>query len=217
MAGKSAGDTFDVTDYNQIDANFQAGVPDIFTTKGDIAAATGSNAAARVGVGANDSIIVADSSQSSGLAWQIQPACHVYNDANIDPATSSWVSLTFNQERYDTDTMHSTSSNTNRITIPANGAGLYLIGGNAEFDVGGESAGGASLGIRILANGATVIAQHYVNTNKGVIDSTLAVSTVYSMNAAQYAELQVYTSVDVNILASLAYSPEFYAIFLRRQ
>jgi hypothetical protein len=219
MAAKAAGSTFTITDYNQIDDNFQAGVPDIFTTKGDLAAATASNAAARVAVGANDATLVADSSQSTGMAWQIQPACHVYNDAGIDPATSTWVSLTFNQERFDTDSMHSTASATGRITIPANGAGLYLIGGNVEFDMSGYTSGEGAMGVRILANGATVIAQHFIvgaSVAPGY-DNALPVSTLYSMNAAQYVELQVFTARDVNVLATTAYSPEFYAIWMRRQ
>ena len=39
------------------------------TTKGDILAATGAGAMARVGVGANNSFLVADSSQTAGVKW----------------------------------------------------------------------------------------------------------------------------------------------------
>jgi hypothetical protein len=39
------------------------------TTKGDVLAATGSAAIARVGVGANDQVLTADSTQAAGLKW----------------------------------------------------------------------------------------------------------------------------------------------------
>ncbi len=40
-----------------------------FTTKGDIAAATGANAYARFAAGSNGQVLKADSTQSTGLAW----------------------------------------------------------------------------------------------------------------------------------------------------
>ena len=39
------------------------------TTKGDILAATGSQALTRLGVGTNDQVLVADSSEATGLKW----------------------------------------------------------------------------------------------------------------------------------------------------
>jgi hypothetical protein len=197
---------------DQIRANFQAGVPDIFTTEGDIAIATGADAAARLAVGAADSFLVAGAARPE---WQIAPAARVYNDAAIDPATSTWVTLTFNQERFDTDTVHSTASNTSRLTIPANGNGLYLIGGNVSFDNGG-GAGESQMGIRILLNGATVIAQYYAGDDNDV-DTDRSITTLYSLSATDYVELQVYTTGNVNVLASGNYSPEFWAIWQRRQ
>jgi len=41
----------------------------VLTTKGDIYAATASDTVARVGVGANNTLLVADSSQSTGMKW----------------------------------------------------------------------------------------------------------------------------------------------------
>ena len=40
LPAKIATDTLDLADYNKIKGNFEAGVPDIMTTKGDIAAAS---------------------------------------------------------------------------------------------------------------------------------------------------------------------------------
>jgi len=216
MASKSDGDTFDLTDYNQIDANFQASAIDIVTTKGDLAAATGADALARVAIGANDSTLVADSTQGTGMEWQIQPACRVYNNAAIDPTPSSWHTLTFNAERFDTNTMHDTGSNTERITVPANGGGLYLIGATAHFDTSGSGANDHYYGVRLLEGGSTIIAQHGpVRLNMGA-DFSLSLTTLYSLDAADFVTTQVYTSFDCNILSESNYSPEFWAVWQRR-
>ena len=59
------------------------------------------------------------------IAWMAtdSPSCNVYNNANISIATGTNTALTFNSERYDNAAMHSTSSNTQRITAPTGGGG----------------------------------------------------------------------------------------------
>lgn len=51
------------------------------------------------------------------------PTCRVYNSASIATVTATDTRMTFNTERFDNDTMHSTVTNTGRITI--NTAGVY--------------------------------------------------------------------------------------------
>lgn len=215
LPAKAAGDTITVTNWDNIRDNFAAGVPDVFTTKGDLAAATAADTATRFGVGNDDDTLVADSGAATGLAWQIQPAVRVYNSGNIDPATGSWVALTFDSERYDTDACHSTASNTSRLTCPANGDGLYHIGGNVELDTSG-GAGQADIGLRIYLNGATVIAQVLQYLNASSVDLSLQVHCDYALAATDYVELQVYTSANVDVLAMGNYSPEFWAHWFRR-
>jgi len=206
---------------DQIRANFQAGVPDIFTTKGDIAAATAADAAARLAVGADDAMLVADASTATGLAWQIQPACRVYNDAALDPNVGSWgtgtATLTFNSERFDTDAMHSTSTNTSRLVVPAGGDGIYQIGACIEFATGDDVNDNSVVGVRIVLNGATVIAQQLHNYYRAETrDICLTISALYSLVATDYVQCQVFTDRDININASANYSPEFWAIWQRR-
>lgn len=212
---KVASDTVTLTNYDNIRDNFIAGVPDIFTTKGDLAVATAADTATRLAVGADDSTLVPDASQASGLAWQIQPAARVYNSGAIDPTVSTWYSLTFDSERFDTDAVHSTVTNTGRLTVPANGAGLYSIGANVECD----GYGGASMvfGIRLLLNGTTVIAERLTQVIVGMGGQVLHIGTLYALAAADYVEVQAYVSEDVNILAGSNYSPEFWCHFERRQ
>jgi len=51
--------------------NFAAGVPDLFTTKGDLAAASGADAADRLTAGADVYFIKTDSAQALGLAYGV--------------------------------------------------------------------------------------------------------------------------------------------------
>ena len=52
-----------------VQAQADAGAPKIFTAKGDLIAATGNNAAARLAVGTNGQTLMADSAQASGMRW----------------------------------------------------------------------------------------------------------------------------------------------------
>jgi len=214
LPAKIATDTLDLADYNKIKGNFEASAIDIVTAKGQLPVATGANALTPLTVGANDTTLVADSAAGAGVAWQIQPACRAYNNAAIDPATSSWVTLTFNSERFDTDTCHDTGSNTSRLTVPANGDGLYLIGGTVQLGAFNDT--GGLLGVRIILNGATVIAGD-TDVRGGNQVYAFSISTLYSLSATDYVELQVYTTDDVNVELQANYSPEFWFQWVRRQ
>lgn len=73
----------------------------------------------------------AQGAQGSTGAAPSDIGCRVWNNANQSIADTTNVKLTFNQESYDTDTMHSTVSNTSRITITT--AGRYLIWGSMVY------------------------------------------------------------------------------------
>lgn len=215
LPAKAAGDTITQANYTAIKENFEAGVPDIFTTKGDIAIATAADAAARLAVGADGARLRANSAVAAGVDWQIVPACRVYNDADIDPAPGGWVALTFNSEWYDYGAMHSTSTNPGRITIPTGGAGLYHVGGAVIFDCSATAAGESYYGLQIIVNGADVYAEHRFSLPNRSMDHGLNISCDVTLAVADYIELRVYTSSDYNVLAAGAYSPAFWAHLVR--
>ena len=218
LPSKTSSDTLDLADYNKIKGNFEAGVPDIFTTKGDLAAGTAADAADRLAVGANNSILIAKSGETTGLYWQPVHGARVYNSGNIDPATSTWVTLTFDSERFDPDGMHSTSSNTERLTIIGAGTGLYMVGGTVTFDTSGTGTGGSIKGVRIryTTSGPTTvtIAEHIIGSIHGFFDITLSICTMYDApTTGDYFDMQVYTNTDVDVVAVGNYSPVFWAMW----
>lgn len=137
------------------------------------------------------------------------PSCRVFNSATISHATSgSFQYLTFNSERFDTDTMHSTSVSTGRITFTT--AGKYLVGGQVKFSVNATG----MRGLQIRLNGATEIANVLLDTGTA-LDTHLTIATYYQFAAADYVELGAFQSSGgaLNMLLGSNYSPEFWAVW----
>lgn len=141
------------------------------------------------------------------------PACRVYNTANQSVTSGgSGLLIPFNTERYDTDNMHSTVTNTSRITF--NTAGLYLVTAHIQY-------AGNATGIRLAAirfNGATDIA-YDIRMNAGASDTTaFSIATVYKFAAADYVEVLAFQSSGstLNVFANANYSPEFSATWVGR-
>lgn len=131
------------------------------------------------------------------------PMARVYNGANISIANATLTALTFNSERYDTDAIHDTASNTSRLTCKT--AGKYLIGGNAAWG----STGTDERRLQIRLNGATLIASWVGNSGANM---NMYVATVYDLAVNDYVELMVYqaTGGAINVTAAGNYSPEFW-------
>lgn len=137
------------------------------------------------------------------------PAARAYNSANIAISNATNTALTFDSERWDTDTIHSTSSNTGRLT--ATTAGKYLIVGQVRWPAN-------VTGLRqvwIKLNATTDIAvKRKAQTENDLLG--MDVTTLYDLDATDYVELYVYQNSggSLNVEASSAWSPEFMMIRL---
>jgi parallel beta-helix repeat protein len=81
-------------------------------------------------------------------------SARAYNSGAVSTANTTWTAVTLNSERWDTRSLHSTSSNTERLTAPV--AGHYEGKAYVAF---AASAGGTARQVRIRLNGTTTIAQ----------------------------------------------------------
>lgn len=72
----------------------------------------------------------ADIWQQMGMFFD-PPACRLSKSANQLITNATWTALTYDQETYDTDNMHSLSVSPTRITV--NTPGLYLLTANVIF------------------------------------------------------------------------------------
>lgn len=129
----------------------------------------------------------------------------VHNSALQSIADSTAVDILFNTERYDTDTIHSTSTNTGRLT--ATTAGKYLIVGMIIFDAN-------TTGIRqvnIELNDTQIIAR--VDRDAGGTSTTfgMIVTTIQDMAANDYVKLVVFqnSTGSLNVAFVTNLSPEF--------
>jgi hypothetical protein len=165
--------------------------------------ATGTSPPASWGDNLRDNIVWLAGDGASGNP---KPMCRVYNSANLAIATATWTTVTFNSERYDVGGLHSTTTNTGRLTIPTGGAGVYNFFGQVRF---ATNATGIRA-VRLLLNGATPIAQR--NNNATSTDPChLGITCDYKLAAADYVELQVYQSSGglLNVELASAESPEY--------
>lgn len=137
-----------------------------------------------------------------------KPMCRVSNSAAISVANATATAVTFDTESYDVGGMHSTSSNTNRITIPSGGGGVYSIGGSIQWAA--NATGARAVYIRV--NGATIIELDEI-TPFAAATITHGVSTQYKLAAADYVELIVNQTSGgaLNTNAAASYAPIFYA------
>lgn len=141
------------------------------------------------------------------------PACFVYNSGNQSINDATETTLTFDSERYDTDTMHSTSSNTGRITF--NTAGLYLIEANIRIAAAADY---SMAYLTIRRDGTTEIAIVLHTTTTFNTNPILHLAVVRKFNAAQYVELRAYqdntAAAARNVLNNAESSPTFSATWL---
>jgi hypothetical protein len=108
------------------------------TTKGDLY--TYSTTDARLAVGTNGQVLTADSTAATGIKWATASStpsfvgCGVTNSGAQSISNNTETVMTFNTEDFDTNTFHSTSSNTDRMTIPAGYAGYYRVSFQSYWD-----------------------------------------------------------------------------------
>lgn len=129
-----------------------------------------------------------------------------YNSGNIAISNNTVTALTFDSERFDTDTIHSTSTNTGRLTC--NTAGKYLIIAQVQW----AAAAGGRRAVRIRLNGSTNIAiEEEGSVADAIGNPQFTVSTIYDLSVSDYVECVVYHTQGgpLNVSANGNWSPEF--------
>lgn len=187
--------------------------------KGDLIAATAADTVARLVVGSNDQVLIADSTQAAGMRWgklgdaNQTDAGHrgarAFNSADISIPNNTNTIITLNSENYDTDPngeIHSTSSNTSRMTIRT--AGKYLVLGQVQWAV---NATGERLA-QIRLNGTTNIAISTTILGSGTYGLIQQVLVVHDFSASDYVELVAYQDSGGALNVSAAANPPFFSV-----
>ena len=168
--------------------------------------ATGTSPPASWGDNVRDNVVWLAGDAASGGS---KPMCRVYNNADQNVATATFTALTFNSERYDVGGMHSTTTNTSRITIPSGGGGIYHVGAAIRF---ASSTAGTTRLLRLYLNGTTYITGIETSYVGGTGDTQLSTSCDYKFAAGDYIEAVVFQNTGgiLAVLTASAYSPEFW-------
>ena len=187
VLAKASGTDLDFSWVAQDDSNaIQNAIVD---AKGDLIGATAADTPARLAVGTNGQVLTADSTAATGLAWATVTTTptfsgvRVFKSATQSISNSTVTDLTFDSETFDTDAFHSTSSNTDRLTVPAGKAGKYLVIAKMSFN------GGVN-GIRqvfIYKNTTEIEVLTWQNTSNSNADMCL--STIVDLAVADYVKM----------------------------
>lgn len=149
------------------------------TTKGDLLGFD--TALNRVPIGTNNQVLTADSAQALGLKWATTSApagsgCYVYMNSSQVIATGTNTTLNWGSESFDTDSYHSTSVNTNRLTVPS--AGKYLITGIITWT---SSSAGTYRNVYLVNQAGTYL---YINNSRPAATYNFTSTFATTVNAA---------------------------------
>lgn len=147
-----------------------------------------------------------------GGTGTLPPVCRVYNSAVQSVANSTITAITFDSEREDSLAMHSTVSNTSRLTVPAGWGGMYLIGAQINW-------AGSSVGFRhtqITINNTNNLIQSVGPNSTSAQNDGVPVTTLNRLAVGDYVEAKVWQNSggNLNTAAIAGSSPEFWAIWM---
>jgi hypothetical protein len=179
--------------------------------KGDLIGGTGADTFARLAVGANDTVLTADSTAATGLKWAAPaaangPAFFGYRGTSNQSISQNVITkVSYNAEVYDTDSCFNIS--TGRFTPTK--AGKYQI--NVNLGLGMNATGRALF--KIYKNGNAFI--NGADFGSGTSDFYTSGSCLIDMNGStDYLEVFAMGSASTNSLAaSSGASSEQYNVF----
>ena len=162
------------------------GLSSPLTTKGDVWGYSTTNA--RIPVGANGTVLTADSAETLGVKWAAPAGAtfigvQVYNSAAQSTSNSTDFYPDFDSESWDTNAFHSTSSNTSRLTVPSGQGGKYMV-----YAVGGYT--GNTTGYRrftISINRTSELFNNFITPDTG--SCVITFSGVVELVATDYVEV----------------------------
>ncbi len=181
-----------------IGANFAAGVPDIFTAKGDLAVATAADVAVPFPVGTDGRTLTAESSTATGLLWFCSGAS-LYDTKLIGSTNdNTWIRLDINTDVYDI------SGEFAIYKFVATYPGYYLVIINAHFGI--QGAGGTDFdagdytAVSVYKNGAiyAILGMDYAQSD-GQVTMYCEGQTVVDLAAGDYLEIYTYIGTTITL------------------
>lgn len=142
------------------------------------------------------------------LQLDAQPRFGGQNSGAVSVADSTWTALALNVEQWDIGGMHSTVTNTSRVTVPTGQGGHYSFVGQAGFAAN-------ATGMRKLAiarNGTRIWSVSLPGTATDVL--VMNIKFEFPLSAGDYVELHAYQSSGgaLNVGSALALESIYFAV-----
>lgn len=148
------------------------------------------------------------------------PACHLYSTFEQPIGYQAEQTLFFNEERYDTDSMHDRQENPDRITF--NTPGLYLVSLNIRWNRTDDDTFVGDLSCFIVRNGALIVAHDAFAVPQGDTFAKQSISVQIPVVAGDFVVAWAKQSIrdDDDLQKNMRitverFSPIFAAVFLR--
>lgn len=164
----------------------------IVDAKGDIIAATASDTVTRLAVGANNTVLTADSAEATGLKWATPGVAFVGCSLTAGSQTISndvRTAIAFTSEAYDTDGFHDNVTNNSRITIPTGQGGKYLFTFSMHW-----TTGSGIRDLQLYKNGSVIITPSAAIAAQAGSEVALNGTYVLNLVATDYIEVFGYTA-----------------------
>ena len=157
--------------------------------KGTLVVGNGTDASTTLAVASTAGyVLTVDSAEATGLKWAAVSGPSfkgvlATNTTGQSISSGAETTLTFNGETYDTDSFHSTSTNTSRLTVPS--SGYYFVWAKVRFQ--GNSSGYRYIYFR--KNGTTSY-QDIINYPANASDFSLYLGMALPASANDYFEVR---------------------------
>ena len=163
-------------------------------TTGDLPYASAANTLSKLAIGTTGQVLTVSGGVPSWGTVSSSPTyvgCRLYNTTGTNPSCSNdaVTTITFNNETFDTDGFHSTTTNTSRITIPSGKAGYYRV--TAHLFMQAPTNETSEYQLRINKNGTL---SSYLAWGPGddAADTGKSINDVFNLAVGDYVEMAVY-------------------------
>lgn len=195
---QNTGDLWTAAEHNTyIRDNFAAGVPDIFTAKGDLAVASAADVAGALAVGTNGQILTADSGESLGVKWaslaggaESHARYKVSSTKSISNTT--YTIIDYDTSVYDSDTAVTTGASW-KYTVPSGKGGYFVVTASAYLQSSAGWAADEFVQLALYKNGTldTVLGEVRIHAS-GTFSVFVTGASLVSLAAADYIDVRMY-------------------------